>query len=267
MRRYVSILLFFCLVVMGVSGVVLYIMPHGRIAYWVRWHLFGLNKDQWGNVHIVFGFAMVVLGVWHLFLNWKAFLNYLKGRLGILTSREFVLSLVAVIFVFAGTVYDIYPFKVVSQVGERIKESWAKSITPPPVPHAEKLPLSKIAQMLGASPEDVVAFLKKRGFKVKGAFQPFGEIARENGMTPAGLYEIVSSAFSTGKASNEKFTFTGLGRLTIGELCKKLGLSPSQCEERLEKNSIRASLSDEVKDVAFRHGMAPRELAELIAGR
>ena len=34
MRKYVSLFLFFDLIIMAFSGIVLYITPHGRVAYW-----------------------------------------------------------------------------------------------------------------------------------------------------------------------------------------------------------------------------------------
>ncbi len=258
MRKYVSLLLFLCLLIMGISGVVLYIMPHGRIAYWIGWKFWGLDKDQWGNIHIVFGFIMVVLGIWHLVINWRAFLNYIKGSLGLFASKEFGLSLILVLLIFVGTVAGVYPFKILWQLEEKIKNSWVASEDLPPVPHAEKLSITKIAQMLGVSPYEVVAFLKSKGFKIENAFQSLGDVARKNSITPAVLYKIISVHFSP------KRKLTGIGKLSVDELCKRVGLSSSDCIKVLREKGFEASLSDKVKAVSSRYGMTPYEFAELL---
>jgi hypothetical protein len=43
-------------------GMILYIEPHGRVAYWIKWNLMGLEKDQWGNIHIFSGLLILVAG-------------------------------------------------------------------------------------------------------------------------------------------------------------------------------------------------------------
>ncbi len=75
MKKIISLGLLFTFLLGVITGIVLYIMPHGRIAYWNDWRLLGLNKDQWEALHIVFTFLMVFLGVLHLFINWNIFKN------------------------------------------------------------------------------------------------------------------------------------------------------------------------------------------------
>ncbi len=50
-----------------VTGIVLYVVPQGRVAYWTDWHLISLAKDVWSNIHIVFGAIFIVSGVLHLY--------------------------------------------------------------------------------------------------------------------------------------------------------------------------------------------------------
>jgi hypothetical protein len=49
----------------------LYIEPHGRVAYWTKWSFLGLEKDQWGNIHIFSGLLFLVAGGFHLYYNLK----------------------------------------------------------------------------------------------------------------------------------------------------------------------------------------------------
>ena len=50
-RAFISLVLTFSALVMLVSGLVLYVMPEGRIAYWNDWRLLALDKEQWGAIH------------------------------------------------------------------------------------------------------------------------------------------------------------------------------------------------------------------------
>ena len=66
--------------VMAATGLVAYITPQGRIAYWNDWHLLGLSKTQWGNIHIISSILFVIAGSFHIYFNWKALLNYLVDK-------------------------------------------------------------------------------------------------------------------------------------------------------------------------------------------
>jgi len=80
-RVFISFGLFIALLMMLVSGVILYISPPGRVANWTDWRMIGLTKRGWQNQHIIFGFSFLILSLFHLFfINWKAFLSYLKSK-------------------------------------------------------------------------------------------------------------------------------------------------------------------------------------------
>lgn len=46
-RGFISLLTFASFILMSVTGIVLYTAPQGRIAYWVAWTFWGLEKPQW----------------------------------------------------------------------------------------------------------------------------------------------------------------------------------------------------------------------------
>ena len=55
-RSLTAFLVTWSFLVLTITGLVLYIVPQGRIAYWVHWSLLGLEKEQWGwrkigNIH------------------------------------------------------------------------------------------------------------------------------------------------------------------------------------------------------------------------
>ncbi|MFP7753178.1 DUF4405 domain-containing protein [Thermodesulfobacteriota bacterium B35] len=45
-RRITSMTMLVSFVLLSVTSIVLYIVPHGRVAYWADWHLWGLSKTQ-----------------------------------------------------------------------------------------------------------------------------------------------------------------------------------------------------------------------------
>ena len=79
-RSLTAFLVTWAFLILTVSGIVLYIVPQGRIAYWVHWSLLGLGKSDWANLHMVFGCLFIATGILHLYFNWKPFKKYLADR-------------------------------------------------------------------------------------------------------------------------------------------------------------------------------------------
>ncbi|ADY73514.1 hypothetical protein Dester_0874 [Desulfurobacterium thermolithotrophum DSM 11699] len=265
LRRYVSLFLLYTLIAMTISGIVLYVMPHGRIAYWTGWRFLGLDKDQWDSLHTIFGFLMVFFGIWHVILNWRNIVSYLKGKAGIFTSKEFFITTIIALTVVVGTIANVPPFKTVMDIGERIKNSWPKPETMPPAPHAELFPLKKVAKAVGLSPQKAIDVLESKGIKVKSPNETLKEIAVKNNTTPARIYEILLGA----SKKTREFRFqpgSGMGRLTLREVCQELQISPKACLEILKKHGIVADLNQQLRDIAFKNGKYPYQIIEILQG-
>ncbi len=141
-KSFVSFSLGWSFLVIFLSGIVLYIAPPGRVANWTDWTLFGFSKSGWQAMHTIFSYTFVILSIFHLFtLNWKAFWSYIvtKKAKGINKLKELLLSFTLVILVFAGTYFNLQPFKAVMDLSEWATESWEKEDEQPPIPHAEIL--------------------------------------------------------------------------------------------------------------------------------
>ena len=179
MRKFISIFMFLSFIVMLVSGVVLYIMPHGRVAYWTGWTLFGLGKDEWESLHMVFGLLMVISGIWHLVLNWKIFVNYVKSKSKVLLSKDFFIAFSFTFLVIICTLFKIPPFKNFVELSEEIKSSWPQNKISSPAPHAELFSLEKVCNLLGISLEEGLKALKDKGFKIKSKDETLKEIAEK----------------------------------------------------------------------------------------
>ena len=263
LRKYVSLFLLYTLLALTVSGIVLYVMPHGRVAYWTGWRFLGLDKDQWDSLHTIFGFLLIFFGFWHVALNWRSLVSYLKGKAGIFTSKEFLITTVLVLLTVIGTVANVPPFKTVVDFGEKLKNSWPKPKTMPPAPHAELFPLSKVAKLLGLSPQRALEILRNSGFKIESTSETLKEIAVKNHTTPAKVYETLLKHSN----SQQKTSFqpgSGMGRLTLREVCRELHIPPQSCLELLEKRGIKASLDQQLRDVAFKNGIYPYQIVEIL---
>ena len=49
-RGFTSFTLTLSFILISVSGIVLYIVPSGRVAYWINWKLVGLTRDNWDGI-------------------------------------------------------------------------------------------------------------------------------------------------------------------------------------------------------------------------
>ncbi len=196
-RVFTSFGLFIALLMMLVSGVILYISPPGRVANWTDWRMIGLTKRGWQNQHIIFGFAFLILSVFHLFfINWKAFLSYLKSKTteGLKSPGELFTILMLSALFGIGTYYGIQPFSSVIKFGDAISDSWERQETKAPVPHAELMTLKQLAEQPGFG-SDLAALktkLEKAGLNITHQDQTLAEIAKANNMTSEQVYEFIA---------------------------------------------------------------------------
>lgn len=83
-----------------------------------------LNKGEWSDVHILFGYLFIVVAVFHIWLNRKPFLGYLKQRMsrfpcGIRT--EWLLALLICMAVFVGAKERVFPVSSLMEWNDSIK--------------------------------------------------------------------------------------------------------------------------------------------------
>ncbi|NPA39771.1 MAG: DUF4405 domain-containing protein [Thermodesulfobacteria bacterium] len=178
-----SLLLFFTGLVLVITSVVLYIMPHGRVAYWSGWKLLGLSKDQWEAIHINSGIGFLALLIIHLWLNWKPFKSYVLKPQGLITISVVGLCTIA-------TIENIPPFSTVLSLEQKIKKSWEKKLPKAPLPHAELLTLKELCQKGGIPLKKALELLKNKGIKALPN-ETLKKISKHNHTSPARIYDII----------------------------------------------------------------------------
>jgi hypothetical protein len=264
-RVFISAGLALAFLVMLVSGVVLYVSPPGRVANWTDWNLFGLSKRGWQNQHIIFGFAFIILSIFHLFvINWKAFLSYIKSKAskGVNNPAELAASLVLFVALAVGTFWHLPPFEQIIALGDRLSGSWERKTGAPPVPHAETLSLDELGKLpqVGEPGSELLKKLQAARLKVRDTKQTLQQIATDNGMQVQRLYDIMVAGKRTGGLGEGG----GWGKKTLGEAAEACGVAPLALQQALNQQGIEASPDDRLSDIASKNGLKTPELIRRI---
>jgi hypothetical protein len=263
-RAFISFGLTWAMLIVFLSGIMLYVAPPGRYAHWVNWTIWGYSKGEWQAIHTLFSLAFVILSVLHLiWINWKSFVSYLKSKKqkGFIKTREFSFSLILVLVVFLGTVFSIPPFKNVVDLGEGLTNSWEKTEERAPVPHAEILTLAELTEQLHFESVDQLTRKldnNKIGYKDVHT-QTLQEIADANDNTPMGIYEIIS------KTAANRGQGMGVGRKTIEDFSNELDKSTDEIIRILKENNIAAKAGQTLRTIGENNNLPPRDVYKLIS--
>ncbi|MBF0280756.1 MAG: DUF4405 domain-containing protein [SAR324 cluster bacterium] len=264
--------------VMAITGLMLYIVPEGRIAYWVGWAFLGLSKSQWGSVHTVSSFVFIAGGVFHLYYNWKPLKNYLISRKAprqVKLKKELVIATVISVMVVGGAIFSIPPVSYVMDLSGVIKSSWVVSKEyEPPIGHAEQLSLTVFTKKMDIDLEKALAEFKKQGMVVDDPGDSLNEIAQANDTSPMNLYITIKqfeadkalqeSVVYTSELVEEKFSGTGIGRKTLNEIAEEWKIPFPELEEKLKSSQIQFQQDEKLKDIATRHKVEPLDLVKVI---
>jgi len=206
-RRVISLTVFLSFFFLALSGLMLFLSPQGRVAYWAGWSLFGLSKEEYSAVHTTFMILFLVTGIWHIVLNWKPIMGYMKDRsrkIRVLTPESSVAMALGAAFLL-GPLFRVPPFAQFLDAGEDIKGYWEAMQGSPPWGHAEETRLDAFCRRIvdfqrweGDGPiivdcDEAEAALVAAGMEVEGQTQRILEIAQANRTTPQVIAEIVVS--------------------------------------------------------------------------
>jgi hypothetical protein len=207
-RRIISLTVFLAFIFLALSGIALFLSPQGRVAYWAGWTFFGLTKDHYSAIHTTFMVLFLVTGIWHIVLNWRPIVGYLKNRskeLRIVTPESTVALVLALLFL-VGPLTGLPPFQQFLDAGEEIKAYWESTRGSPPWGHAEESRLDAFCRritdfqrwegegVMMVDCEEAQAALEAAGIRVESQEQRILEIARANGVTPQEVADVVLGA-------------------------------------------------------------------------
>jgi len=241
-RAFFSLLAAVSFIGMTFTGVILFVVPPGRIANWTGWTILALTKHQWIGLHDWFSIIFVVACGFHLYFNWKPFISYFKSKItkAFALRAEWLVALVVCAVAFVGTVYGVSPFSSLMEWNESIKQSYDSPWQRGPVPHAELMTLAELAEnYTGVELETMFENLKQHGIEVESPDAVLGELAEANGLTPAQLYDIALGKRGAGRGGGGYGGQSGggggggFGRLTLKQYCEQIGLDVDTAVRKL----------------------------------
>lgn len=275
-RAFFSVLTALSFIGMAFTGVILFVVPPGRIANWTGWTLLGLTKHQWIGLHDWFSIIFVVASVFHVYLNWKLFVSYFKSKVSkaFALRIEWALALVICGVVFLGTLGDITPFSSLLVWNENIKHSWDSPQQRAPIPHAELLTLTELAEQVGdVDLETMLSNLKARGIEVESPDIVLGQLAGAYNMTPARLYDIALGQVGRGRGyggpergerHGQGGPGRGIGQMTLKEYCNQMGLDVNMAVQKLQDAGFKASPDMTIRGIAETAGVHPSQIRTLL---
>ncbi len=193
-RSFIAIYMFFSISVMIISGIILYISPPDRIANWTDWSFFGLSKNQWEALHILFSLIWVGFVAYHIFFNRKVFFNYLSEKIKskLHLRKEFFVAFTLTIIVLLGTLFDIPPFGTVIKLSNYATNSWITKSNEPPVPNAENLSLHQLSDLVHLSYDETLSLLRTNNIQIKDTSFTLSNIAKANNISPFQIYLLLT---------------------------------------------------------------------------
>jgi len=299
LRGFISLLTALSFLIMTVSGIILFVVPQGRIASWIDWRMLGLTKVQWGNMHITTSLLFALAGLWHTWLNWRALLSYFKDKTKktVALKRELAIASILTVFFTVGAVYKTPPLNYILDFNDDIKEYWIKSADDePPIAHAELLPFKLFVKKADLELEPALKLLEQQKITITGPDQKLGDIAEKNHTSPAAIYKLLNTAEktvvqNTGATSAQptaqvvsntqpasatqvkrwtpeqiqaKFEGKGIGRKTLAEICVEFKLDQAAVSRKLAEKKISMASDDSLKETGDKYNELPLEIMKII---
>ncbi|MBN1848908.1 MAG: DUF4405 domain-containing protein [Deltaproteobacteria bacterium] len=263
-RGWVTFVVIISFIIDTISGIILYFAPHGRIANWTIWTIWGLDKDQWAAIHTIFGYVLLIIVGIHLYFNWRIFIHFLWSKIqkAIHLRWEIITAILLNLFIFAATIWEIPPFSTTMNLGDRLKGSWEEEVTAPaPVSQAQDLTIQELASTIQVPVEQILSSLRSRGIEIQDVRKTLGEIAKEHDTSPEKLYDMMKQeGVSPNVPQDIERSGSGMGRKTIEKISSEKGIPLDEALDRLRQNGIDAKASDMLKDISVKYGISSNDI-------
>jgi len=269
-RKITSMTMFISFLLLVLTSVILYIVPQGRVAYWADWHLWGLTKGEWGNLHINLGFLFLFAGLLHMYYNWAPIKAYMKNK-----SRElkvftpsFNVALLLTLIVGVGTYFEVPPMSTVLNLGESIKDTAAEKYGEPPYGHAELSSLKLFTKKQNLDLDVAMELLAKANMQVKDSQDTLETIASVNKISPQDVYAIIKPAVVAkaiaGTLSFPDTPMSGFGNKTLAALCGEYGLMFQVIRRELKQKGVEVDIEMTIKEIAAANDKDPMAIFEVL---
>jgi len=276
-RGFASLLTAAGFLLMVASGIVAYVVPHGRIAYWTDWSFLGLTKTSWGNIHVMASLLFLAAGAFHIYFNWRPLTSYIVGKTekGLGQKRELAITLAVLVFFVLSAIYRIPPLSYFVDLSESAKGSWVSREYEPPFGRAELLGLNSFCKKMDIPLDKAVTELAAKGISVPDVSESLQDIGKRLKLSPLKIYmaikhlegklaPAITVTSMTPQMVEEKYAGSGIGRKTIGEVAASMNLDLSRVRGRLAAMRMEIGNDEPIKQAAERNRLEPIELLKVI---
>jgi len=277
-RKIVSLTTLWSFIGMTLTGIILFIIPEGRVAYWADLRIIGLSKDQWGDLHTTISALFMISGLLHTYLNWNAIVLYFKSKAKkiVVFTPSFTISTIIFLIFVVGTYYKVSPFQDLLVLSDKVKESWREKVGTPPYPHAELSKLNDLCKKEGLDINVVVQILKDNNVQFSSPDEKFLDISRKNKLSPSSLWDLIESKYDeyedkiegANNATSEKMVSenqpTGLGKMKLSEFSKKYKISIDDAIITLKKEGFNPKEDMTLKEISEQKQVVPMDLYDLL---
>lgn len=267
-RKITSLTALLSFIFLLLTSIILFIVPHGRVAYWSDWRLWGLNKTQWADLHTNGGVLFLLAIFLHTYLNWKPIVNYLKNKSRnlVVLTKEFNLAMALLLVFCIGTYFQVAPFSWILSWGESFKDAATEKYGEPPYGHAELSSLKMFTQRMRIDLAEGMSNLRNAGMKFDNEKQTILAIAALNNITPKEVYNAMKPANGDDNSSptlpqNPK---PGLGKRLLKDLCAEYNLDETSVLEILKAEQIDAKMDMKIKTIAEQNQMSSVDVYMII---
>ena len=243
-RAFISLLTLVVFLVMAVSGIILFACPA---------RLFGdsfcfltISFEQWTDLHVIFSFAFVILGVIHTILNLKPLVAYAKGKVSSTGKYrlELLIALAIAIIFFVATMANLEPFSTILSASEKSKAGISSHSTPKPTDEPSNLtPETPIP-----TPIPVVSVTPSPTPSPTPTAKPVNK-----------LEEPVECEGNEGCGKGRS-----LGVLTLEQICESYDIDLDKALARLKKEGIDVTPDSKVRHIADELGLFPDNILKML---
>ena len=266
-RKITSLTATLSFLLLILNSVVLYIAPHGRIARWADWRLWGLTKTEWTNQHVIIGILFLFSIFLHIYYNWQTIMSYLKNKARQLKvfTRDFNIALVLTVVCTVGAYIEVPPFNWVLDFSESIKNSAEESDGKLPYGRAELSTLKTFTAKTGLDFAQSVELLKKAGINFESEKQTLQEVAKLNKISPQQVYIAMKPEAVADRAKTLPDTpEAGMGKRPLTDICREYNLNISTILQGLADNNIKAAPSMNFKEIAEQNNISTTDIYAVI---
>jgi len=266
LRKTTSLTALMAFITLTVTGIVLYLVPQGRVAYWSEWRLWGATKENWAAFHILLSLLFLIAGLVHIVLNWRPIVFYLKdrGRRLRVVTPDFLVALGLTLAFSIGSLAGWVPFRWVMDMNTQLKDQASRTLGEPPYGHAEQSSLKVFSERVGLELPKALALLEAKSLQVAGPEDRIQDIAKRNHITPQQVFSVIKAAekprpsLAPGRLPEE--AAPGLGRKTLSELCREYQLDEVKVAKVLQGKGLTLAFDQPFRALAEAHGMGPHDL-------